>query len=267
MNTPFRFWGRHDPHGRQKPDILAEIAPADVNNDVATLRLYDPIDSYGDIWGVSAKEFQAALDQVKDAKEIRLHINSPGGEVFEAVAIMNSLRAHPARVVAQVDGLAASAASFIAASADELVMSRNTTFMVHDAWGLCIGNAADMKQVAGVLDKLSDNIASVYAEKAGGTLAAWREVMLAETWYTADETVEAGLADRVDRPAPADQEAAQDRFDLGIFQHAGRAEAPGPASPAEQVGTVEQEPNPYAARHGARRHRLAAARHRLPVTR
>jgi ATP-dependent protease ClpP protease subunit len=264
VNTSFRFWGRADPRGRTKPAILAEMPQPDAADGVATLRLYDPIDSWGDVWGISAKEFAESLDQIPDAKEIRLHINSPGGEVFEAVSIMNLLRAHPARVVGQVDGIAASAASLIAASADELIMGRNTTLMIHDAWGVCVGNAADMQQLAGVLDALSDNSASVYAEKAGGAVADWRGLMVAETWYSADEAVAAGLADRVDRPV-TDPEAAQERFDLaGMFRHTGRESAPPPPAPSEGQA-VPAKSDAFARRHAANRHRQVAARHKLPL--
>jgi hypothetical protein len=83
-----------------------------------------------------------------DTSEIRLHINSPGGEVYEGLAILNQLRNHPARRVAVIDGLAASAASFIATGADEVVMGQNTQLMIHDAWGLCVGAAIDMRDMA-----------------------------------------------------------------------------------------------------------------------
>lgn len=226
MNTPFRFWGNIDPRGRAKPEVVnfADVAVAD---GVATMRLYDPVDSWGGEFGVSAKEFAAALDSLPDdTSEIRLHINSPGGEVYEGLAILNQLRAHEARVVAVVDGIAASAASFIAAGADELVMSRNSQLMIHDAWGLCVGNAANMRDLADRLDKISDNIASVYASKA--PKGDWRAAMLAESWFDADEAVTAGLADRVEGVADKD---AKNRFDLSIFQHAGREDAPTPDVP------------------------------------
>lgn len=211
--------------------IKAEIPAAGGDATVATLRLYDPVDSWGGEWGVSAKEFAAALDELPDTvEEIRLHINSPGGEVFEGIALLNALRNHPARVVAVVDGLAASAASFIACGADEVVMARNSELMIHDAWGLCVGNADDMRQLAEMLDQISDNIASIYAEKAGGDIADWRAAMARETWYSADEAVEAGLADRVDKKQA---DAAKNRFDLTIFTYAGREAAPEPKA-AEQ---------------------------------
>ncbi len=214
-------------HGRVAPQPRAQLAPSSVVGGAVTLRLYDPIDSWGGEWGVSAKEFADALDGLgQDVKEIRLHINSPGGEVFEGLAILNLLRNHPARITTVVDGLAASAASFIAMAGDEVVMGRNTELMIHDAWGICIGNAADMRDLGGRLDHLSDNIAGVYQAKAGGTVNAWRSAMQAETWYSADEAVSAGLADRVEKAQPK----AENAFDLSVFTYAGRGDAPAPAT-------------------------------------
>ncbi|MFG3702389.1 head maturation protease, ClpP-related [Micromonospora sp. NPDC047620] len=236
----YRFRGRVAPSARAKTPICAEQPASDVSDGVATLRLYDPIDSWGDFWGVSAKEFVRALDEIPDVHEIRLHINSPGGEVWEGIAILNALRNHPARVVAVVDGLAASAASFIATGADEVVMGRNTELMIHDAWGLAIGNAADMRDLASRLDKISDNIASVYAAKAGGTVESWRAAMLAETWYSAEEAVAAGLADRVEGAEP--DVDAKNAFDLSVFKHAGRAQAPEPVMPREDPPAPQPEP-------------------------
>ena len=158
------------------------------------------VDILGDIggwWdGVDAATMVRDIRDL-DADEIRLNINSGGGSVFDAVAILNALRQHPAKVVANVLGLAASAASFIACGVDETTMAANSTMMIHGGSGVAIGNAKDMHDMADLLDKLNANIASVYAAKAGGTTESWLETMLAETWYTADEAVEAGLADRV----------------------------------------------------------------------
>lgn len=183
---------------------------------VAVMRLYDPIDSWGGDWGVSAKEFAVALDALPaDTNEIRLHINSPGGEVWEAVAILNNLRNHSARVVAIVDGLAASAASVIAAGADELIMGEDSEFMIHDAWAIAMGPASTMRDAADRLDGVSATIADVYrrkAEKNGSDkdAASWRELMLAESWLTADETVALGIADSVaGREAQPETDAAK----------------------------------------------------------
>lgn len=246
---PYRYWGKANPQGRAKPPVRAEMPASDTEAGIAVLRLYDPIDSFGDIWGVSAKEFAEVLDGLpKDTSEIRLHINSPGGDVFDAVAICNQLRMHKARVVAVVDGLAASAASFIAASADELVMCKNTSLMIHDAFGVCVGNAADMRVLAGVLDHVSDKIAAIYAAKAGGTRQKWRDVQLAETWFTAEEAVAAGLADRI---GDAAGEQPKNAFDLSAFRYGGRDQAPAPlagsARTTKPKGSRMTDPKPNAA--------------------
>ena len=224
----FRWRGEMPTQGA-RASVLNAIQ-VDEAGGVAVLRLYDPIDSWGGEWGVSAKEFAGALGELPSGVgEIRLHLNSPGGEVWEAIAIMNMLREHPARVVAVVDGLAASAASFIACSADEVVMGRNSQLMIHDGRGLCMGTAEDMRGLADLLDKISDNIASVYAAKAGSTVRHWRDVMLAETWFDAAEAVTAGLADRVS--GELDDAPPTAAFDLSGFRFQGREQAPAPAVP------------------------------------
>lgn len=254
MPDTFRFWGRTDPRGRIKLPLRAEVPGAvDAGDGVTVLRLFEPIDSWGGDWGVSAREFLTVLDAI-ETPSIRLHINSPGGEVYEAIAVLNALRAHPARVTAVVDGLAASAASFIAAGADELVMGRNTELMIHDAWGIGMGPAATMRELADRLDHISDNIASIYAAKAGGSAEDFRAAMLAETWYSADEAVAAGLADSV---AAAGSGQPSARWDLSAFKAAGREQAEAPLLPtnAEREALAS-----WAGRHAAARHRLNAGK-------
>lgn len=195
---------------------------ADEDTRTAQVYLYDSISSW---FGVTAKDFARDWNAL-DVDHIDLYINSPGGDVFDALAILNVIRRTEARVVAHVDGIAASAASFIAMGADELVMGRNSELMIHDASGLCWGPAEDMQKMADDLTRISDNIASIYAEKAGGDTATWREAMLAETWYSAEEAVAAGLANRVD--SDRDKSDVKNTVDLSIFAHAGRADAPAP---------------------------------------
>ena len=195
-----------------------------------TVWLYEEI---GGWCGLDAAEFVQDLAAITTAR-IELRINSPGGSVFDGVAIHNSLVDHPAAVDVHVDGLAASIASVIAMAGDTITMGAGTQMMIHDGWGLCVGNAADMRVLADLLDQISDDIAGFYARRTGGALADWREVMRAETWYTADEAVEAGLADRVTtaKTAPPEDVAAA-RWDLSVFNYAGRDAAP-PPRPARQ---------------------------------
>jgi ATP-dependent protease ClpP protease subunit len=201
------------------------VPPVTVDGNTATLRLYDPIDDWGEGWGMSASEFAEALDDLPaNVGTIRLLINSPGGEIFDGWTIVNTMRAHPARVVALVQGLAASMASVIAVAADELVMMPNSELMIHDVTIAAWGNAADFRQTADELDHFSDNIASLYATKAGGSARTWRDKMRAETWYTAGEAVAARLADRVADVTPTGEnarrlaaDARRDRDELALL--------------------------------------------------
>jgi ATP-dependent protease ClpP protease subunit len=231
----YRFWGRTPPTPEAGKHALVKAeTPATQDETAATLYLYGPIDSWGGMWGISAAEVAGALSALPaGTTDITVRINSPGGEVFEAVAIMNLLRDHSARITARVDGIAASAGSFLAVSADELIMGGNTELMIHDAWGLSIGNADDMRSYADLLDRTSEDIAQVYESKAGGGRAQWRDYMKAESWFSAEEAVELGLADSVNTGGEPDDDAepeARMRFDTEtLFQYAGREQAPAPA--------------------------------------
>ncbi len=232
MPTDFRKRLMAHMHTDRQPPLRAEVPTVRQDGATAVIRLYDSIDSWGEWYGLSASEFADVIDGLPDdTDEINLLINSPGGEVTEGIAILNLLRNHPARTVAVVEGIAASAASFIAAGCDELIMSRNSTLMVHAPWVMCIGDAADMRSTADTLDSYEGNIASIYADKSGGTVDEWRAIMHAETWFTAEEAVEAGLADSIN--AADSDPGPSNRWDLSIFNFAGRDQAPEPQYPAD----------------------------------
>lgn len=166
----------------------------------AEVYIYDMIGE----WGITAQDFVGELRDIQ-ASAIDLHLNCEGGEVFDGIAIYNALVNHPAEVTVYVDALAASAASFIAMAGSHRVMAKNARMMIHDASGLCIGNAREMRELADLLDDTSDNIASIYAERTGTKPEDWREAMRNETWYTAQAAVDAGLADAIDGVDPAPQ--------------------------------------------------------------
>ena len=155
----------------------------------AELWLYDEIGP----WGTTASDVATALSQVPTSR-VTVRVNSPGGSVFDGIAIYNLLRSHAGGVDVVVDGLAASAASFIAQAGETVTMAPHSRMMIHDAIGFAYGNAADMLELAALLDDLSANIADIYAESAGGDAAAFRELMLAETWLDPAQAVELGLA-------------------------------------------------------------------------
>lgn len=205
---------------------------AGAGGEPAIVHLYDEIGWYG----VTAADFVAQLEGIT-ASEIELRVNSPGGDVYDGIAIYSAIIDHPANVAVKVDALAASAASFIIQGGDTIEMGRNSELMIHDAWGMAIGNAADMREMAGLLDKASDNIASIYAARAGnGGTKTWRSRMEGEVWYSAAEAVEVGLADSVAKTEKRRGDAPEDRVERR--KYANRAAAPAPQLKAED----EDEP-------------------------
>ena len=152
----------------------------------------------------SAQHFREELAKYPNASEIRIYINSYGGSVFEGTAIYNQLKRHPAHKTVYVDGFACSIASVIAMAGDEVVMPRNTMMMIHNMWSCVCGNAAELRKAADDLDIINDAGRQAYLAKAGEKLteAKLAEMMDAETWLTAAQCVEYGLADRL-----ADQDA------------------------------------------------------------
>jgi ATP-dependent protease ClpP protease subunit len=171
----------------------------------ATLRLYDEIG----IWGVTAEDVGRALEDIT-ADELEVQINSIGGDVFDGIAIYNALRAHPAKVTTRVDSMAASIASVIAQAGDHRVMLTGSQMMIHEAWGLAIGNAGVMRDLADRLDKQSKIIAAIYEERSGKD--GFFDKMQAESWFDHDEAVEAGLADEVVKPAKKSKNENPNRF-------------------------------------------------------
>lgn len=178
-----------------------------------TIYIYDVIDAY---WGISAAEFVKALAGVT-ADTIHLRINSPGGDVFEARAMATALRQHKAKVVAHIDGLAASCASWIALAADEVEIARGAFYMIHRSWSFAMGNAADLRATADLLEKVDEELVAEYVRETKASDEKVRAWLDAETWFTADEAVEHGFADRLAADAPKDQTA----WDVsGLFTHA-----------------------------------------------
>lgn len=213
----------------------------------AEVFLYEAVvsdEAEAEYWGgVAPQPFVKALREIK-AGTIHLRINSPGGSVFAARAIEQALREHPAKVIAHIDGLAASAATFIAMAADEIVIAPGSLFMIHKAWSIAFGNADDMMETAGLLEKIDGTLVDTYAARTGGDKAQIADWMAAETWFTADEAVQHGFADKV-----AGQGASA-RWDLSAYAKA----------PAQQATKPEPEPEKAAkADAGALLRRLQAA--------
>lgn len=189
-----------------RPGNWYEIRNAQGDGDEpAVLRIYDEIHW---LFGVSAEQFADDLAQVTAAK-IRVEINSPGGDVFDGIAIYNALRAHPAHVTTRVDGIAASAASVIVQAGDHRQMMSSAQQMIHEAWGVMVGPADAMREFADLLDKENDVIAALYAGRSGKKTAdEFRDVMRTDTYLTDLETVEFGLADEIVEPPRQTQTSA-----------------------------------------------------------
>jgi ATP-dependent Clp protease protease subunit len=177
----------------------------------AEVAIYDEIGAYG----VSAKGFLAELGALPEGTPVDLRLNSPGGSVFDAVAIHNALKRHEGTVTVWIDGIAASAASYVAMAGDEIVMPENAFLMIHDPSGLVMGTAEDMRAMAEALDKVKGSLVSGYAAKSGRTPEEVSALMAAETWFDAADALAQGFADRLIEPVRI---AA--RFDIGRFRNA-----------------------------------------------
>jgi ATP-dependent Clp protease protease subunit len=206
----------------------------------ATLYLYDAIvaTEADAAWfgGVSA---EALVPQIRDLDVATLHlrINSPGGDVFGGEAIAHALRQSKAKVIAYVDGIAASAATAIACAADECEMAPGGMYMIHKAWTFALGNADDLRETSALLDKVDGRLAAAYAKRTGMKAEAALELMSAETWYTGDEAVAAGFADRVAEQDAEEADAKAAAWDVSAYDKAPKAAAPD--APQQEPKAVE----------------------------
>lgn len=198
---------------------------------VLELYIYGDVEAYAvdyEDWSVkrseaSAEHFREELAKHPDASEIRIYINSYGGSVFEGTAIYNQLKRHSARKVVHIDGFACSIASVIAMAGDEVIMPRNTMMLVHNMWSEAVGNAAELRKAADDLDVINAAGRQAYLAKAGDKLTEDKlmELMDAESWLTAEQCVELGLADRIaDKDADMSGAAAVlQRANANLEQH------------------------------------------------
>jgi ATP-dependent protease ClpP protease subunit len=165
--------------------------------DRAEIWLYELIGE--DFWtggGTTANEFRKELAEIK-ASQIDLHINSPGGDVFDGLAIYNLIKQHPAKVTTYIDGLAASIASVIAMAGDEIYMAENALFMIHKPYMLTVGNDDDHEKSKELLKTVGGSIAKSYASKTGKLEDELLEMMKVTTWFEADAAVSFGFVDEI----------------------------------------------------------------------
>lgn len=203
----------------------------------AEILIYEQIgeDFFGD--GVSAKGFATELKALGDLDEITVRINSPGGDVFDGNAIFNILRAHKAKIIVAIDGIAASIASVIAMAGDKIIMPENAMMMIHDPSGFAMGTADEMRKMSDALDKIKTSLVAAYSGKANIDDAQIIDMMTDETWLTAAEAVEMGFADEVAEPVRL---AAN--FDLSMFKHPPQNLTSGVNSPASINAGISGKP-------------------------
>jgi ATP-dependent protease ClpP protease subunit len=183
---------------------------AQSTNSATEIELYDEIGG----WGVNAKDFRAKL---KGAGDVVLKINSPGGSVFDGVAIYNDLKAHKGNVRVEITGIAASIASIIAMAGNEIAIAENAMMMIHNAWTIAIGNAEELTAQADVLSKIDGQLALTYAAQKGTPgIRAIKQMMADETWMTGKEAKDSGFATEILKPA---DKSAQAKFDLSVFEN------------------------------------------------
>ena len=200
---------KRSPFRKGKADLRVVAAAT-----TTEIMLYDEISW----WGITAEMFKHELDAIS-TPNIDLRINSPGGDVFDSLAIYNALREHPAKITTHIDGVAASMASVIAMAGDETHMAENAFLMIHDPWALVIGNAVDLRKEADLLDKVSGSLVMAYEEKTGKTTEQIQAWMAEETWFTAAEASEAGFVDEVIGAETEEPAKLAASFDLSIFAH------------------------------------------------
>lgn len=216
---------------KTKPKAWYQLRAQGDDADEVELLIYDDI---GRNWwgeGISAEDLIHELAEI-EASTMSVRINSVGGQVFEGFAIYNALLRHSARIVTHIDGIAASIASVVALAGEEVRIAENGFVMIHNAWGVAIGNARDMRELADVLDKLDGSLANTYAQKTGADRADVLEWMAAETWYNAEEAEELGFVDAIE--GKRDVEGS---FDLSRFAHV-------PTEVAASLGGRDPSPRP-----------------------
>ena len=208
------------------------------------------IDLYGEIGegmfsdGIGAKQFSDDLKALGDVKHITCHVNSPGGSVFEGVAIYNQLKMHAAKVTCVVDGLAASIASVICMAGDTIIMPENAMMMIHDPWSMVVGNADELRKTADVMDKIKESLVMAYMGKCNLPEDKVRQMMTDETWMNGNDALENGFCDECTKPMK--MAAAINSFDLSKFKKSPEftAMAPEASNPIKEIKAMKCKKHP-----------------------
>jgi ATP-dependent Clp protease protease subunit len=209
----------------------------------ASLYIYDVIDSY---WGVNAQAVAEAITSAQGADTLHVYINTPGGDVFEARAIMAALRRFDGKTAAHIDSLCASAGTSIALACDTVEMSEGAMFMIHNASGVAWGDKTELRETADVLEKIELAIVNDYTTKTGKPADEIVAMMEAETWMTAQEALDGGFVDSI----ATGKQGTTNAWNLAAYKNAPKAETPAP----ENKDTPAETPAPEPARVSATQH-------------
>ena len=158
--------------------------------------IYDEIGNFG----VDAKSFISEIKNIPSDKSVLLRINSPGGSVIDGLAIYDAISRMPQKVTSRIEGIAASMASIVALAADEVIMSENSLYMIHNVWGGEVGESDDLRKAADLMDKMGERLINIYVSKTGQSEEQIRSWMDAETWFNSSEAQEAGFINLVEEP-------------------------------------------------------------------
>lgn len=189
------------------------------NGTEAHIYIYDII--AGDGWGFGALNMVEQLAKIDPASSIlNIHINTPGGSVFEARAIISAIQSFEGKTIAHIDGLCASAGTSIAISCSEVVIAAGGFFMIHNASGMAFGDKTAMRETANLLEKVEGVIVAEYVAKTGKAIEEVVAMMEAETWFTADEALTSGFVDRIAQPASGNKSSASNTWNLAAYQNA-----------------------------------------------
>jgi ATP-dependent protease ClpP protease subunit len=220
---------RKDPNAPKDFKVQAREQAGNGDADRVDVYLYDVI-------GWPFIEAQDLVNAVPaGAASIGLHINSPGGDVFEGMAIYNFFTSHQAEVQVSVDGVAASSASLVAMSGSRVEMAPASLFMIHQPWAIMLGDAEELRKEADLLDKISGIFAQEYARRTGKSESELLQLMRDETWFTPQEALDAGFADQV---TGGGQAGARARFDLSMFANHPQYQQFGRAASFRPAGTT-----------------------------
>jgi len=165
-------------------------------SNITEVMIYDEIGMYG----VDAKSFIDDVKNLPNDTSVLLRINSPGGSVIDGLAIYDAVSRLPQKVTSRIEGIAASMASVIALAADEVIMSENSLYMIHNVWGGEVGDSDDLRKAADLMDKMGERLVNIYVSKSGQTEEQIRSWMDEETWFNSSEAVEAGFVNLVEEP-------------------------------------------------------------------